>query len=70
MSFDLNINNYTKQELSSLFDLPPNYDNSILEIKESILRENIMKNNEINKDTQIKTINFLVKAKKDDKALF
>jgi hypothetical protein len=63
MSFDLNINNYTKQELSSLFDLPPNYDNSILEIKESILRENIMKNNEINKDTQIKTINFLVKAK-------
>jgi hypothetical protein len=63
MSFDLNINNYTKQELSSLFDLPPNYDNSILEIKESKLRENIMKNNEINKDTQIKTINFLVKAK-------
>jgi hypothetical protein len=63
MSFDLNINNYTKQELSSLFDLPPNYDNSILEIKESKLRENIMKNTEINKDTQIKTINFLVKAK-------
>jgi hypothetical protein len=63
MSFDLNINNYTKQELSSLFDLPPNYDNSILEIKESKMRENIMKDNEINKDTQIKTINFLVKAK-------
>ncbi len=63
MSFDLNINNYTKQELSSLFDLPPNYDNSILEIKESKLRENIIKNNEINKDTQINTINFLVKAK-------
>ena len=63
MSFDLNINNYTKQELSSLFDLPPNYDNSILEIKESKMRENIMKNTEINKDTQIKTINFLVKAK-------
>jgi hypothetical protein len=63
MSFDLNINNYTKQELSSLFDLPPNYDNSILEIKESKMRENIMKNNEINKDTQINTINFLVKAK-------
>ena len=63
MSFDLNINNYTKQELTSLFDLPPNYDNSILEIKESKLRENIMKDNEINKDTQIKTINFLVKAK-------
>ena len=63
MSFDLNINNYTKQELSSLFDLPPNYDNSILEINESKLRENIMKNTEINKDTQIRTINFLIKAK-------
>ena len=35
MSFDLNINNYTKEELTSLFDLPQNYDNSILEIKES-----------------------------------
>jgi hypothetical protein len=47
MSFDLNIDNYTKQELASLFDLPPNYDDSILEIKESKLRENIMKNTEI-----------------------
>ena len=63
MSFDLNIDNYTKQELASFFDLPPNYDDSILEIKESKLRENIMKNTEINKDTQIKTVNFLVKAK-------
>ena len=63
MSFDLNIDNYTKQELASLFDLPSNYDDSILEIKESKLRENIMKNTEINKDTQIKTVNFLVKAK-------
>jgi hypothetical protein len=63
MSFDLNIDNYTKQELASLFELPTNYDDSILEIKESKLRENIMKNTEINKDTQIKTVNFLVKAK-------
>ncbi len=63
MSFDLNIDNYTKEELASLFDLPQSYDNSILEIKESKLRENIMKNKEINKDTQIKTVNFLVKAK-------
>jgi hypothetical protein len=63
MSFDLNIDNYTKKELIEMFDLPSNYDNSILEIKESKLRENIMKNTEINKDTQIKTVNFLVKAK-------
>jgi hypothetical protein len=63
MSFDLNIDNYTKQELASLFDLPPNYDNLILEMKESKLKENIIKNNEISRDTQIRTINFLVKAK-------
>jgi hypothetical protein len=63
MNFDLNIDNYTKQELMDMFDLPPNYDNNILTIKESKLRENIMKNNEINKETQQKTIHFLVKAK-------
>jgi hypothetical protein len=63
MSFDLNINNYTKQELSSLFDLPPNYDNSILEIKESKLRENIINNAKVNKDVQQNTINFLVRVK-------
>ena len=63
MSFDLNIDNYTKQELASLFDLPPNYNNNILEMKENKLKENIMKNSEISKDTQIRTINFLIKAK-------
>ena len=63
MSFDLNIDNYTKEELASLFDLPPSYDNSILEIKESKLRENNMKKTEINKYTQIKTVNFVDKAK-------
>ena len=63
MNFDLNIDNYTKQELMDMFDLPPNYDDNILTIKEMKLKENIMKNNEINKEIQQKTINFLVKAK-------
>ena len=63
MNFDLNTDNYTKQELIDMFDLPPNYDNNILSVKESKLRENIMKNNEINHETQQKTISFLVKAK-------
>lgn len=63
MSFDLNIDNYTKKELIEMFELPSNYDRNILEIKESKLRESIMNNNEINKDTQTKTINFLIKAK-------
>jgi hypothetical protein len=63
MSFDLNIDNYTKKELVEMFDLPSNYDRNILEIKESKLRESIINNKEINKDTQSKTIQFLVKAK-------
>jgi hypothetical protein len=63
MSFDLNIDNYTKKELVEMFDLPSNYDRNILEMKESKLRESIINNKEINKDTQAKTIQFLVKAK-------
>ena len=63
MSFDLNIDNYTKKELVEMFNLPPNYNRNILEIKESTLRENIINNREIDKETQAKTIQFLVKAK-------
>ena len=63
MSFDLNINNYTKKELIEMFDLPTNYDTGILEIKDTKMRESIMNNTEINKDTQMKTIQFLIKAK-------
>jgi len=63
MSFDLNIDNYTKKELAEMFDLPLNYDINIIEFKESKLKESITNNKEINKDTQIKTINFLIKAK-------
>ena len=63
MSFDLNIDNYTKKELVEMFDLPSNYDSSILEMKESKLRESIVNNKEINTNTKEKTIQFLVKAK-------
>ena len=63
MNFDLNINNYTKGELVEMFGLPQNYDKNILEIKETKLRDSIINNREINKDTQISTTNFLIKAK-------
>jgi hypothetical protein len=63
MSFDLNIDNYTKNELAEMFDLPSNYDRNILDMKESKLRESIVNNREINIDTKEKTINFLIKAK-------
>jgi len=63
MSFDLNINNYTKNELLDLFDLPSNYDKFIVETKENKLKDNIIKSNEIDEEIKTKTINFLFKVK-------
>jgi hypothetical protein len=63
MSFNLNVENYTKEELIEMFDLPTNFDRNILEIKESKLKDSIMNNKQINKETIVKTINFLTKAK-------
>jgi len=63
MNFDLNINNYTKEELTDMFELPLNFDKNILEMKESKLRESIINNKDLTNDTQMKTINFINKAK-------
>jgi hypothetical protein len=63
MNFDLNIENYTKEELIEMFELPPNFDKNVVEIKEAKLRDTIVNNSQINKDTKIQTINFLTKAK-------
>jgi hypothetical protein len=63
MNFDLNIENYNKDELIEMFELPSNFDRNIVEIKEARLKDSIINNKEINKETQIKTLNFLLKAK-------
>jgi hypothetical protein len=63
MNFDLNIENYNRDELIEMFDLPSNFDRNIIDIKESRLKDSIINNKEINKETQIKTLNFLIKAK-------
>ena len=63
MSFDLNINNYTKNELLDLFDLPPHYDKYNVEVKENKLKDTIIKSDTINEDTKTQTINFLFKVK-------
>ena len=63
-NFDLNINNYKKDELLDMFDLPSNYDKDILEEQEYKLREGIVNNNKINQNTKSKTIEFLNQAKK------
>ena len=63
MNFDLNIKNYKLNELIDMFDLPTSYDKNIIEIKENNLRNFIMKNNEINKETKQKTLDFINEAK-------
>ena len=66
MNFDLNIENYTRDELIQMFELPSNFDRNIIDIKESKLRERIINNTEINKDTQIKTLNFLLNQEQEE----
>jgi hypothetical protein len=63
MNFDLNIENYNKDELIKIFDLPSKYDKNIIDHKERIIKDNITSNNEINKETKNKTINFITQAK-------
>jgi len=64
MNFDLNINNYKKNELIEMFDLPPNYGRDLVDIKETKIRESILNNKEIKDDVRMKTIYFLTEAKK------
>jgi hypothetical protein len=63
MNFDLNINNYTKDELREMFELPIAFDKHTFETKETKIRDNIINNKEINKETQVNTLNFLIKAR-------
>ena len=67
-NFDLNINNYTIKELEELFELPNNYDDSIIEIKEIKLRENIINDRSILLSTKNKTLDFINNVKKKLKA--
>jgi len=63
-NFDLNINNYKKSELEEIFELPANYDITIVEMKETKLRENIFADKSINELTRTNTLFFLEEAKK------
>jgi hypothetical protein len=63
MNFDLNIDNYKIKELEEIFNLSNNYDTNIILLNENKLKENILKNDEINEDIKIKTIHFVTKAK-------
>ena len=60
--FDLNLNNYSKEELVDIFELPKNYTNVMLEDKYQKMKQNIMLDNSVPSEVKMTTINFLQKA--------
>jgi hypothetical protein len=62
--FDLSIKHYNIRELEDIFELPPSYDASIVEMKETKLRQNIMSDQTVDTQTKMKTVAFLTDAKK------
>ena len=61
-TFDLNIQNYTIKELEEVIELPDNYDESIIELQVTKLRNNISMDKGILETTKIKTLNFVDNA--------
>ena len=59
MNFDLSIDNYNQDELRDILNLPIQYTASDVERNESILRNSILNNRNVNKETQSKTLLFL-----------
>jgi hypothetical protein len=64
MNFDLNIQNYKKEELLDMFDLPEDYDQFTLEQKENKLRDNILFDKSVDETVKKKTLLFIQQAKK------
>ena len=64
MFFDLNIKNYSKDELKEMFELPDYYDKNTIDLNENKLRQNIINNQEIGIDFQKKILDFINEAKK------
>jgi hypothetical protein len=62
-NFDLNISNYSKNELEELFGLPSNYDETIVEMKETKMRQNILSDNSIPATIKTKTLGFITNVK-------
>ena len=62
-NFDLNIGNYNKSELEEILELPSNYDENIIQMQETKLRQNIMSDLSIPATIKTKTINFISNVK-------
>ena len=63
-NFDLNISNYKMAELEQILELPSNYDESIIEMKETKLRQNIMNDKHVPLNIKTNTLNFITDVKK------
>ena len=63
MKFDLNIDNYTIEDILDIFDLTENYDANMLDIKEIKMRDNIMRSTELGQHDIDRTIQFIQDAK-------
>jgi hypothetical protein len=64
MDLDLEITNYTIEQLESFFKLPPNYDETIIKDKEEELQQKIKNSDEISKKKKNDILTFLNEAKK------
>ena len=62
-NFDLNIGNYSKTELEEILELPMNYDESIIQMKENKLRQNIISDLSIPTSIKTQTLNFISNIK-------
>ena len=63
MIFDLNIYNYSRNELIDMFELPINFDKKILEEQTKKLIQNILKDVSLNQQIKESIIGFLNNAK-------
>ena len=62
-NFDLNIGNYSKSELEEILELPSNYDENVIQMKEARLRQNIMNDLSVNPVIKTKTLLFITNIK-------
>ena len=65
MSFDLNLDNYKKNELEEIFELPLNYNEELIILNEKKMTQNILNDNSVDNSTKKKTVEFLTSAKKN-----
>jgi hypothetical protein len=63
MNFDLNLNNYKKSELEDMFDLPADYDETVLHGKAELLKKKIAEDKKIDEYVRKRTLEFLLNAK-------